>query len=75
MEFYKGKSKQTIIPNTTENLITIHTFTSIYIPVTKWLLDFAGKSSIEKQVFYFCFVLKIWYLMVEMPSGMMSSAL
>ena len=44
MKFYKGKSKQIIVPNTTENSMSICTFTSVYVPVTKWLLDFAGKT-------------------------------
>lgn len=31
------------------NVNLTHTSTSIYVPFTKWLLDFAGKPSIEKQ--------------------------
>lgn len=32
------------------NVNLTHTFTSVYVPFTEWLLDFAGKPSIEKYI-------------------------
>lgn len=49
------------------NVNLIHTFTSIYAPITKMAFEFCQQALYKKKAsLYFCFCMKSWHLVVEM---------
>lgn len=49
MEFYEVKTNHGSKHNRVFNVNLIQTFTSIYVPITKWLLNFASKPFVYKK--------------------------